>query len=78
MRVPDVEAEDDPTAQAFCLMGRTIAARHSRPLLIPRFSENWLAEKKETVGQARTCAMDPDRADATKVAHAIERIRQVE
>jgi hypothetical protein len=78
MRAPDVEAEDAPTAQAFCLMGRVIAARHSRPLLIPRFSENWFAEKKETVGQAWACAMDPDRADTVTVADATERIRQVE
>ena len=78
MRAPDVRAENDPTAQAFCLMGCVIAARHRRPLLIPLFSAGRLAEEKETVGQARACAMDPDRADALMVADAIERVRQVE
>jgi hypothetical protein len=77
MRAPSVKAENDPTAQAFCLMGRVTAARHSRPLLIPPFSVGWLAER-ETVGETRACAMDPDRTDALAVADAIERIRQVE
>jgi hypothetical protein len=77
MRAPDVKAENDLTAQAFCLMGREIAARHSRPLLIPLLSVGWLAER-ETVGRTWACAMDPDRTDALAVADAIERIRQVE
>jgi hypothetical protein len=78
MRAPDVKAENAPTAQAFCLMGRVIAARHSRPLLTPLFSVGSLAEEKEAVGQARACAMDPDRVDALIVADAVARIRQVE
>lgn len=77
MRAPNGKAENDPTAQAFCLMGRVIAARHSRPLLISLLSVGWLAEQKP-VGQTRACAMDPDRTDALAVADAIERIRQVE
>jgi hypothetical protein len=77
MRAPNVKAENDPTAQAFCLMGRETAARHSRPPLIPLLSVGWLAER-EIVGRARARAMDPDRADALAVADAIARVRQVE
>jgi hypothetical protein len=77
MRAPNVKAENDPTAQAFCLTGRETAARHSRPLLISLLSVGWLAGR-ETVGLARACAMDPDRTDALAVADAIARVRQVE
>ena len=78
MRASHVEAENDPTAQVFCWMGRVIAARQSRPFRIPLFSVGLHAEEKETVGQARARATHPDRAADFIVGDAIERVRQVE
>jgi hypothetical protein len=73
-----LEAENDPTAQVFCRMGRVIAARQNCRLRIPLFSVGLLAEEKETVGQARACATHSDRAVVSVVADAIEPVRQVE
>jgi hypothetical protein len=76
MRTPNVKAETNPTAQAFCLMGRIGAAQRSRPLQISPFTTGLLAENTAAVGQARARATDPDRTGAFAVADMIA--RQVE
>jgi hypothetical protein len=75
-RAPNVKAETNPTAQAFCLMGRIDAAQHSRPLQISLFLARRLTENGKAVGQDRARAIDPVRTDAFAVADMIA--RQVE
>ena len=76
MCAPNVKAETNPTAQAFCLTSRIGAAQHGRPLQISLCSAELVAENGGTVGQSCAHAIDPGRTDALAAADMIA--RQVE